>query len=110
VVRVKMPRSDRAKQFAPFDALKGLHDALRIKEFEHERIQKGEVQEEEASKISKVLLSLEKGTIVRVRYFENGHYLTAEGNCKLMLESELIEVGLKKILLNDLFDIEIISN
>ena len=38
MVRSKMPRVDRAKQFAPFDALKGLQDALRVKEFEHESL------------------------------------------------------------------------
>ena len=32
-----MPRSERAKQFAPFDALKGLQKALREKEAEAER-------------------------------------------------------------------------
>lgn len=31
-----MSREDRAKQFAPFDALKGLQMALRKKEYEHE--------------------------------------------------------------------------
>ena len=35
-----MSPKDRAKQFAPFDALKGLGDALRIKEYENERVQK----------------------------------------------------------------------
>ena len=32
-----MSRQDRAKQFAPFDALKGLQDALRKKEEENEK-------------------------------------------------------------------------
>ncbi len=32
-----MSREDRAKQFAPFDALKGLRVALREKEIEHEK-------------------------------------------------------------------------
>ena len=36
--RVKMSRSDRAKQFAPFDALKGLHETIKIKEYEHEAL------------------------------------------------------------------------
>jgi len=31
-----MPRQNRAKQFASFDALKGLQNALREKEREHE--------------------------------------------------------------------------
>ena len=30
--RMKMPASDRAKQFMPFSALKGLDEALREKE------------------------------------------------------------------------------
>ena len=48
-----MSRQERAKQFAPFDALKGLHDALRLKEYEHERVQKGDMPEEKAEAISK---------------------------------------------------------
>ena len=39
--RTKMPRIKRAAQFAPFDALKGLHDALERKRKEHIAKQKG---------------------------------------------------------------------
>ena len=35
--RPKMPRAQRAKQFAPFDALTGLSERLRQAEEEHER-------------------------------------------------------------------------
>ena len=35
--RHKMPRAQRAKQFAPFDALSGLSERLRQAEEEHER-------------------------------------------------------------------------
>ena len=35
--RPKMPRSQRAKQFAPFDALTGLSEKLRQAEEEHRR-------------------------------------------------------------------------
>ena len=35
--RPKMPRSQRAKQFAPFDALTGLGERLKLAEEEHER-------------------------------------------------------------------------
>ena len=37
--RPKMPRSQRAKQFAPFDALTGLGEKLRQAEEEHAREQ-----------------------------------------------------------------------
>ena len=35
--RPKMPRQQRAKQFAPFDSLSGLFDRLKQAEEEHER-------------------------------------------------------------------------
>ena len=35
--RPKMPRSQRAKQFAPFEALSGLSERLKLAEEEHER-------------------------------------------------------------------------
>ena len=35
--RPKMPLSQRAKQFAPFDALTGLSERLKLAEEEHER-------------------------------------------------------------------------
>ena len=108
MVRSKMPRVDRAKQFAPFDALKGLQDALRVKEFEHERVQRGEVQEEQASKISKILLNIEKNDKVLVKYFKDGHYVTVEGNCNMMLEKDMIQVAKEYILINDIFDIDIL--
>ena len=37
--RPKMPRSQRAKQFAPFDALSGLGEKLKQAEEEHAREQ-----------------------------------------------------------------------
>jgi hypothetical protein len=39
--RPKMPRAQRAKQFAPFDALTGLSEKLREAEEEHAREQEG---------------------------------------------------------------------
>ena len=42
-----MDRSERAKQFAPFDALRGLREALEEKEREHERREKRMRTEEE---------------------------------------------------------------
>ena len=58
--RARMPRKQRAKQFAPFDALKGLHEALKIKEYEHDRILKGDIPPEQIENISKILLELKK--------------------------------------------------
>ena len=105
-----MSRQDRAKQFAPFDALKGLQDALRIKEFEHERVQRGEIQEEKANEISKTLISLEKNSKVNATYFENGHYYNIAGRAKLFIEEGTIEIEGKVISLSDLFELEKAEN
>ena len=65
-----MPRSERAKQFAPFDALKGLHRALRLKEFEHERIEKEDLSDEKISEISEILNNLKFKDKVKIDYAE----------------------------------------
>lgn len=105
--RMKMPRQERAKQFAPFDALKGLQQALRIKEYEHERIQKGEVSEEKATEISRALIDLEKGDRAKVVYYNDGHNKEIEGSVTLKIEDNIIEVEGVKINLDELLDIQI---
>lgn len=91
--RVKMSRADRAKQFAPFDALKGLQEAIKIKEYEHERIVRGEMGEDEIKEISAVLASIEKGDKVKIEFFRDGHILSLSGMAKLDVENQKINVG-----------------
>ena len=43
-----MTRAERAKLFAPFDAMKGLQEALRDREERHLRVEKHEISEETA--------------------------------------------------------------
>lgn len=89
-----MPRGDRARQFAPFDALKGLQQALRLKEYEHDRIEKGDITEEKIEEISKTLNDLEKGDSVEVTFFCDGYYKTMKGKSKVdVFEQKLIVDG-----------------
>ena len=74
-----MQRIDRAKQFLPFDSMKGLQEALRAEEARHERVEKRELGEEDVEHISRVLGQLSRGDVVRVVYYRSGGYLTAEG-------------------------------
>lgn len=91
--RVKMSRLERAKQFAPFDALKGLQETIKIKEYEHDRIVRGEQSEDEVKEISSVLSSLEKGDNVHVEFFRDGHCLNLEGSVKVDVFNQKIFVG-----------------
>lgn len=104
--RVKMPRTDRAKQFAPFDALKGLQEALKIKEYEHDRIVRGELSEDEIKDISKVLSDIEKGDKVSVEFFRDGHSIQLKGVAKIDVFSQKLYVGAFKIDFDEIKKIE----
>lgn len=103
--REKMSRAERAKQFMPFDALKGLQDALRVKESEHERIAENEVSEEEAKQISDVLLNLKDRDEVWLTYFKDGHKVEVHGEVKLFYHENKIMVGSEKINLANILKI-----
>ena len=61
-----MTQAERAKQFAPFDAMKGLQEALRDREERHARVERHEISEEQIEKNSEVLSQLTKGARVRI--------------------------------------------
>jgi len=111
--RVKMPRSKRAAQFAPFDALKGLQEALKLKEYEHARIQRIDVSEEESQRISDILNTIEKCDLVEVKYYneEDEHYHNAIGVTiphfiEGYLEISTKDKGRVKVMLSDIKEID----
>lgn len=104
-----MPRQDRAKQFAPFDALKGLHEALKMKEYEHERVIKGDLSEEEILQLSKTITSLNKDDTVKVEYFFDGHYIALIGKAKAEIEMRRLVINKKIIDFDDIKSIEILN-
>ena len=66
-VRAPMPRSRRAKQFMPFDALRGLKEAIAAKErvIEPRRYP----SDDAIAEINASLLDLHKGQIITVVYY-----------------------------------------
>lgn len=71
---VSMP--DYASQYLPFDALKGLDEALRQKEIVYDdRIY---LSDEAKEDISDVINSLNTGDIISVRFFKNRKYQNIE--------------------------------
>ena len=67
IIRAPMPPSRRAKQFAPFQALKGLNEAIAAKEKrpEHHR----ELSDYMKEQISNTLSNLRKGQQITVVYY-----------------------------------------
>lgn len=104
-----MIRQERAKQFAPFDALRGLREALAKKEREHERQERGEISEETAAEIEATLIKLKKGDRVRALIFDDGYYVTVEGQVtNFDVTYRYIKVEDGKIPFSDLYDLKIV--
>ena len=105
-----MPRSERAKQFAPFDALKGLQKALRLKEYEHDRMVRGDIDDETIDKISKQLQKIKKKDSIYIKYFEDGYYKELKEKVKRIdVNKREVELESKTIFFDDLFDLNIIK-
>lgn len=79
-VRAPMPLSQRAKQFAPFDALKGLKEAIAQKE--HTPTPRRELSEDAIAEINTRLSNLKPGQLVTVVYYcdytQEYHQLTGK--------------------------------
>ena len=107
----KMTNKERAKIFAPFDALKGFKEAL-IEE-EIIKIPKVYLSEDQEVIINNILNDLKQGMMIEVIYYsdENKCYLKKTGIfTKIDLVNKLIFVVKNKIALDSIIDIKIISN
>lgn len=78
-VRAPMPRSRRAKQFQPFNALKGLYEA--IAEKEKTSSPRRYLGEDRIAEIDQTLQELERGQLVTTVYYseEERNYLFLTG-------------------------------
>lgn len=65
-----MPVSERAKQFAPFSALRGLEAAFERKENETMYESKKMLSDEALTSLNKILARLEKGMTVSAKYYD----------------------------------------
>lgn len=99
-------KADRAKQFIPFDALKGFKEALKAKE--KIKCEKKELTEEEIEEISSILKVVKKRDMVKVVYFSKDEYLEIHGLVS-SINYELQEIKIIKqvIKFDDLLSIEI---
>lgn len=89
----------RAKQFLPFDALKGLQEALREKEIEYE--EKRELAEDPLNELNNKFNQIENGSYVTIKFYKNGKYSEIKGSVTN------IDYIKKKIQLNKKYNINI---
>ena len=94
-----MNKVARAKQFLPFDALKGLQEALREKEVEYE--EKKELSEDTLNDLNNKFNQIENGSYVTIKFYKNGKYSEIKGSVTN------IDYIKKKIQLNKKYNINI---
>ena len=103
-----MTREERAKQFAPFDAMKGLQEALRDREERHSRVERHDISEEAVERNSLVFSKLEKGTCVRMDYYCAFHDVTKEGRItEINTVYKYLKLNGEKVFFEDIYSIEI---
>ena len=106
--RAKMPRSQRAKQFAPFDALVGLRQAL--KEKEKIRVPRKEISEDMEEEINRELKSLEIGKIITIVWYNEieQNYIQLTGEVKKVdAQKRYLQIEAIYIYFDDIYSIQI---
>ena len=105
-----MDRIDRAKQFLPFDAMKGLKEALEKKEKEKMRTEKRELSEEDAEDLSRRLSKLERGMGISVLFYKNGYYLEKRGKIEeFNAVYRYMKLGGERIFFDDIYKLGFIE-
>lgn len=103
----KMPIEDRAKQFMPFAALRGLPDALAAKE--KILVPKIELSPEMAEELDRQMHLIAKGKMATVIYFNNGEYIKITGLVARIDEtSRILQIVNTKIPFADILQAEIL--
>ena len=105
-----MTRQERAKQFMPFDAMKGLQEALRDREERHLRTDRHDVGEEQERENNAVLSRLRTGRRVRMSCYWGFHDVTLTGRVtRLRMAERTLTVDEIPIRFEDIYTIEIID-
>lgn len=104
-----MGKVDRAAQFQPFDALKGLQEELRMREERRTRVEKKEISEERADYISAQLVKIYKRSDIEIVFYRSGHYYNLEG---VVVDKndiyKYLVIGQEKIFYDDIYEIKIL--
>lgn len=101
-----MTRQERAKQFAPYAALKGF--GAYIRSAERETVERVILGEDAAQELDRCLRELRPGDRVRVRYYLRQQYVELAGEVKKIdLDRKAVQVDGVQVPMRDILRIEI---
>lgn len=108
--RQRMDIGHRAKQFAPFAALRGFEEAVRKKEIIYE--EKKELSEEKQCEIDQMLNRITDGMCVQATYFvespkdpKRGQYHQVKGKVSFFNHNTRLRIGNTEIKMIDIADV-----
>lgn len=102
--RGKMDRSERAKQFMPFAALKGFEELLAEKE--KMIVPQIELSEERKAELDDKMRSIRKNDMITVTYYAQKEYLKMRGMVSgIDTNARYLKVVNTKIPFDDIYDI-----
>lgn len=100
----KMSKQDRAKQFLPFNSLRGYYDIIREKE--KEVTPKRELSDYDLEKLSNKIKRLEKNMMIKITYYDTDSYKSIEGIVtKIDLDNKFLTIVKTKISFSDISNI-----
>ncbi|MDD3400387.1 MAG: hypothetical protein PHT58_01970 [Eubacteriales bacterium] len=103
-----MMRTERAKQFMPFDAMKGLQEALRDREERHSRVERHDVSEEQQAQNSEAIGKLEKRARVALDFYHAFHDVHAEGLVtEINIPCRYLKLNDKRVAFEDIYRITV---
>lgn len=104
--RTKLPIHERAKQFMPFAAVGGVHEAYLGKE--KILVEKHELSDELADELDTALRSLKKGDMATITHYCNGEYIKTTGIvARIDNTCRILQIVYTKIPFDDIYDIKI---
>ncbi len=102
--RPKMSQADRAKQFMPFDALKGFRELLREKE--RVLVPKATLTEDKQAELDYKIHRIHNQDMVTIVYFEKDAYVKVTGIVtRIDPGSRILKVVNTKIPFDDIYEI-----
>ena len=92
----------------PFDAMKGLQEALRSREERHSRVERTEISEEQQERNSRILLKLKKGWTVELNCHRAFHNTRLSGRVdEIDMVMKYLKIDGKTIWFDDIYAIRI---
>ena len=98
----------RAKQFMPFDALKGFKEAIKMMEIK--KTSKKELLDDRINNLNNKIKLLNKNSNVLIKYYSGIDYIETSGNIKKVDDvNKCIYILNSKIFFDDILDIELLD-